>query len=238
MPDDLSINIDLADFNRTIKKYIEVSGKTFSEVVVNKSFALAGGFGNSNPGALQLTTHADAGKIARELSLKVVERVSKSGKRSIRRKISYGVGDKDILAARIVNWRLKQEGKAPLWGKMLTEASRKLTAARIRSVNFARSGWIGSIKQLAPLVGRSGSTSGVKLFGEPKGYAIIQTSGTSPSVTIVNTSMNPKQRPGQHGSASGLQRIVEAGLSRSAAAVSADLDVYIERKLQQALDRL
>ena len=229
----LNFDFDFNEFDRTLKQYAEVSEKDFADIANNKALELAGGFGNANPGALQLTHHADAAVVAQQLAARVetVERVSKSGKVTKRRKLHFGIGDKDLLSARIVNARRKRDGQPPLWGKALTEASRKLTGARIRSVNFIRSGWVASIRQLASVVGRVGGSGGVKA-DRPKGYAIAAKPGVSTSATIVNTALNPR-----HGGSNRAVGMAEAGLQEGVRRVTANMRTYIERKLQQTADR-
>src|SRR5206468_318576 len=117
-PSDVSISVDLLDFDRTLRKYIQASSKTIGEIVVDKSLSLAFE-------ALKATKFADAGKIARELAQSVTETVSvsKTGKRRVRPKLSFGIGDKSTLAARLVNSQRKALGQPPLWGRQLTEAA-------------------------------------------------------------------------------------------------------------------
>ncbi len=232
----VKIDFDLTEFNRTLKQYREESGKEMEQIVAEKAYQLAGGFGN---GALQLTEHASADKIAREMALTVtdVQKVSaKTGKVSTRRKLDFGVGYKDTLAARIVNWRRKREGKPPLWGKYLTDAARKLTASRIRSVNFVRSGWLASIKRLAPLIKKSPRAGGVK-SNRPKGYALVDRRENHPAVTIVNTAMNTLSRGNPHHNPQQMKAVAEAGLAKAVQEVIRDMRVYIERKLQKVANK-
>jgi hypothetical protein len=138
------------------------------QIVPKKSSRLDGGFSN---GALQLTEHASAGKFVREIAQAVteVQKVSaKTGKVSTWRKLDFGVSYKDALAARIVNRRRKREGTPRLWRNYLTDAARKLLASRIRTVNFARSSWLASIKRLAP-PGQTESTRRRCEGGQAKG---------------------------------------------------------------------
>lgn len=231
----VSIDIDLREFNATLKRYARESDKEMEVIVIEKSFQMAGGFGN---GALQLTKHADANKIARELaqSVEEVQRVSKSGKVSTRRKLNFGIGDKNTLAARIVNARRKRDGQPPLWGKYLTDAARKLTQSRIRSVNFIRSGWLASIKALAPLIKRSPRAGSVKA-DRPKGRAVVSNVYSRPSVEIINSAMNSLARNNTNHSPEKMKTIAEEGLAKSVAAVNRDMKTYIERKLQKVADR-
>jgi hypothetical protein len=230
------IDFDLSEFNRTLKQYRDASGKEMSQIVAEKSFQMAGGFGN---GALQLTKHADANKIARELAQSVtdVEKVSaKTGKVSVKRKLNFGIGDKSTMAARIVNWRRRRDGQPPLWGKKLTDAARKLTQSRIRSVNFIRSGWIASIRRLAPLIKKSPRAGGVKA-SNPKGYTLVDNRVNHPAVTIVNTALNSMARGNPNHSPERMKAICEDGLRKAVQAVSADMAAYTERKLQKVADK-
>src|SRR5438045_75841 len=106
----------MPDFRRTLNKYLEVSKKTVEQVVLNKSFDLA-------LAALKNTKFADAGKIAHELSQSVKSTFSTDvkGRWRVRRRLNFGLGDKNTLAARLVNSRRKALGQPPLWGRYLTD---------------------------------------------------------------------------------------------------------------------
>ena len=228
----LDINFDTREFNDTLRKYAEQSSKELDQIVLEKSQQIAFE-------ALKQTHHADPGKIARELAQSVAETqvTAKNGKIRIKRKLNFGVGDPSTLAARIVNARRRRNGEPPLWGQKLTQAAQKLTQARIRSVNFVRSGWIPSIKRLAARLGRGGNTGGVKQKGASKGYATINTGKFSPAVEIVNTAMNTLPKGDPNNDPAGMQRNALAGLQRAVTFVTRDMVVYIERKLQRVADR-
>lgn len=234
------VEFNTREFEATLRAYARESSKDFDEICLEKGFQLAGGFGAANPGALQLTRHADAGRIAREMAQTVSEtqKVSKTGKVSVRRKLSFGVGDKDLLSARIVNWRRRKEGLPPLWGQKLTAASKALTQARMKSVNFVRSGWLGTIAKLAPLLKKAGRAGGIREKGRLKGAAEMIGFGTNrPSVVIVNRAMNPERRDNPHITPARLKALADEGLARAMQFVTRDMVAYMERKLQKTADK-
>lgn len=230
----LNIDLDVVEFDNTLRQYIEHSKKDLDEIVFNKGFQLAGGFGKANPGALQLTHHADANQIRQELSQSVAQEITLSRKGKLRRgKIvtTHTDDGRNSFAARIVNAKRLKEGQPPIWGTALEEEARKLVALRVRAVNFLRSGWIPAIRKLAGLVRRSGGIDGVKQFGQPKGFALVKQGYFSPSVEIVNTALKTKGGTGR------LQGYAEAGLSEALRRLTADMRQYIERKLQKTADK-
>lgn len=240
MANPVSASFNVREFQQTLRSYARESSKDFDQIVLEKSYQLAGGFGAKNPGALQLTRHADPARIAREMALSVTEtqHTNKKGKVSIRRKLSFGSGDKNTLAARIVNWRRRKEGQPPLWGQKLDAASKALTQARVKSVNFVRSGWLASIQKLGPLIKKSGNVGGLRQKSRLKGVATTSGLGSNrPSVTVINRALNPERRGNPHVTPSRLKQMAEEGLGAAMQSVTRDMVRYMERKLQKTADK-
>lgn len=228
------LNFDFNEFDATLQRYLDETQKDVNLVVAEKAFELAGGYGNSNPGALQLTEHANAGKIGQELAATVetTQKTTRSGKVRTVQKRSFGSDDqtRKTLAARIVNARRVAQGDNPIWGAELRKEATKLTNARIKSVNFIRSGWVGAIRDLASRVRRSGSSS-IKEKGQTKGHAVVS-GGWSPSVEIINTALNPKS-----GGNSRMVAVAQRGLAKAVVSVTRSMERYLERRMQKIADK-
>jgi hypothetical protein len=107
-------------------------------------------------------------------------------------------------------------------GSFAAEYSRKVIAARLRSVAFLKAGWLPGIRRLSMIVkDRFGAATigGAKQYGVEKGAAIPAVSGDNPTATIIN-------------SAIGIDKMGVDALQRAVDGAAADMGEYIARKLE------
>jgi hypothetical protein len=239
MAQPLNIEFSFTEFDATLKQYMALSRKTSREIVLRKSMELAGGFGKASPGALQLTHRAEAEKIKAQLSRGVSQELVLSTKGKTKGKFKRSNrkividDERGNLAARIINSRLVREGKPPIWGADLAKKAQKLIAARARSVGYIASGWIAAIKGIAPKLGRSPTSGGTKVFGEPEGDFVDDTGNwNNPAVTIINQAFKGRDpKPSQ------MMTVAEDGLRKAVQKVTASMRTYIAKKLQADADK-
>ncbi len=109
------------------------------------------------------------------------------------------------------------------------QVSRKIIAARSRSVAFVKSGWLPAIKRLLGIVRQRissrTSTAGVKQVGVPKGSVRPAAPGDSPSSEAINSAL-------------GVEKVGVGPLERAFAGAAADMEVYIARKLEDRARRV
>lgn len=239
------IEIRVREFDETLRRYAEVSRKTFTQIVANKAAQLAGAYGD---GAIQNTAKADRERILRTLtrSVRSAFQYRKSGElrrhksgRIITKLEQVHLDDgKTSLAARIVNARRVKRGLDPVWGDELDAEATRLVNRRLSAVAFIRSGWLWVIDDLrrfidsAPRPGVSRSEKRSERMGH--GKLIEATLTKNPVAEITSTSVNARSWTEEQKRSAA--RIAEAGLSRAFARVTADMRAYIERKMQKSLD--
>jgi hypothetical protein len=116
-------------------------------------------------------------------------------------------------------------------------AMKKLLAARLRSDNFIRAGWIPARDQLARLTreraGLPGTDSTVRQIGKPKGNAKAAVSSLTLKCAgrIENTALAKRDKKGA------LLRIGEPGLDRAFADEAKSILDYIAKKQKPADDK-
>lgn len=214
------IKIDFTEFNRAAEQAIRHSERTYPQFINGQALAVASR-------AIKETDRADASRIASELAKNVTTKTRVSTKTG-KTKTSYRYSvDQNTLAARIINARLVDRGEKPIWGKELTKAARRMVGARLKAVNFIRSGWIYAVRTLAASVGYSaGPRDGARMTGQPKGYAIPARSAISSMVTteIGNTALlQDKRTP---------LPVAQRGLQAALNFVAKDMLDHLAKKLQ------
>lgn len=225
----LSIDLDPQSkrwFDRNIRGYLAQTKRDWADATNDFGFELAGGYGNARPGALQLTARADRTEIQRQLSAEVTTVTTKSGK--VRTKASFGTVDdaRKTLAAHIINARLADKGKQPVWGRELKKKAQELVAARVRSIGYTAAMWFAAIRVLAPFVKRRGSVSGPVKADNPTGGAIPAQPGNSPSCTIIWDAKPKHPNPG-------IEAVAAEGLRRAIIRFGRGKEEYLRKKMDQ-----
>jgi hypothetical protein len=127
----------------------------------------------------------------------------------------------------------KKSAKIHIQGKGFSEAdakevSRKIIAARLRSVAFLKSGWIPAIKRLWPIVKdkprANRNEGGARQYGQEKGSARPARDGAICVAEIIN-------------SANGIEKIGPEAAQKAIDFVAADRAAYISRKMQETARR-
>lgn len=161
------VKVNSQDFNRVMELCLKHTERTYSQFVNSRAFFVA-------KKAMEETEKADADKIVFQLAGNVRVKLGvsrKTGQRTMKRQYDVLEGS---LAARIINAKLKADGKKMIFGKEMMQAVKRMIGARLRAVAFIRSGWIYAIKTLAPLVGGGKGASifgNARMTGAAKGYA-------------------------------------------------------------------
>lgn len=214
-----SLHIAGEEFHRAAEQCIKHSERTYHQFINGQSLAVASR-------AIKETERANAQQIAAQLAknVSVKSRTSaKTGK--VRNSLKYSV-DQNTLAARIINARLIARGEKPIWGKELSKAARRMVGARIKAVNFIRSGWIYAVKTLSAAVGYSaGPRDGARMTGVAKGYAKPARPAVNSVVSaeIANTALlRDKRTP---------LPVAERGLSAALSFVAKDMLAHLAKKL-------
>jgi len=163
----LRFSYDTRNLMNTLKEYVQTTGKNMIDVLNRKGRAFSFEM-------LKLTKKTDREKIVTELGRIVkTSYLSKTGKKRTRKKLEATMNqDGTPLLALIINARRARKGEPGLYGKDMLKAMMKTLGAKLRSVGFARVGWLGDIADLAPFVKGSTQSKEAKQYGQPKGHAI------------------------------------------------------------------
>lgn len=216
---------EMRKFRATLAKYAEVNKRTFKDIVNSKALDVAFK-------SLALTEKADADKVAATLGQVATGTIKdrKTGMLKKGRRI-YDSSEASF-AARIINKRLRDQGKKMLWGDALAAAVKKFINARLRSIAFIRSGFLPAIRQLSR-VNKDASMrkmvgSLARQFGQDKGRAIPATETYQPAAYIINSAFKGSTKA---------ETVAHKGTVAALHAVRADMLVYIKSHLKPINER-
>lgn len=204
-----TISIDTREFNRVLHEYQRHSRKDWADIVNAKALDVSFR-------ALAETPKADVSEIraleAREWWPKYV------AKRIIGGGVSFRKGKAKI--------NIQGRGFSRAEAKLV---SKKIIAARARSVAFLKSGWLPAIRRLYPLV-KDRIKSGVRIggarqYGVEKGSASPAAAGDNPAAIIINSTV-------------GIEKMGVEPLQRAVDGAAADMAVYIARKMEETARRV
>lgn len=142
----------------------------------------------------------------------------------------------DNLGGKIVNRDRKVKGKKGLYGEVMEKAVAKLIKRRQRTAKFVAAGWIAAVKAIAPWVKAKGGTP------MPTGKAKSSLGGAQAARQANNkaTAAIWNNVLGGKGDGSKPERVTEVekeGLDKAVARKTADMYVYINRKLAEGAKR-
>lgn len=178
----IELKVNVEEFQRVAEAILRTSSRTYPKFLNGQALRVA-----SN--AIQATDKADRVAIERQMGVvgrKETLRGANSGGKKGWVRISKRELIDNSFAARIINARKKAMGVPLIWGKELSDAARKMVAAKVRSVAFIRSGWIPAVRALSKEVYTRGAflARDAKQVGAPKGYAIPARVTISGLVTV------------------------------------------------------
>ena len=192
----IKVSFDMTEFNAALQAVARDSSRDLPLVINSQGFHLA-------RRALKLTKRADPDKLAVQLGQVATNYGYTRGKKNVklyRRKKPIRVFDDsthDTLAHRLVNARRIKEGLRGIWGSELDARAKKLRTARLRSINFIRSGWIPALRKFFRYIAKGSRAydRSVRQIGKPKGYGSPAPRKTmTPVAEIANSAILPQSR--------------------------------------------
>jgi hypothetical protein len=224
------LRLKTAEFDRTLKQYMELSKRDWAQVFNTKGFFIA-------RRATGTTKKADAKEI-RSLRERALIGTGIRFRKGKARQVNIRDDLSTSRAARILQAARRNEGKPAIPAADLPKAVKSFIGRRLRSVAYLRSGWIPAFKILEPLVPHGGIRGGpradrsAKQFGRPKGGAKPARNLWRTTCQIFNSAITRKQGD------EGLRKFGEAGLRQAFAEELRSMKQYIERKLTERARRL
>lgn len=217
------MRVRTAEFDRTLRQYMDLSKRDWAQVFNTKGFFIA-------RRATVDTKKADPAEIRKLRERRVIGTGSKNGK---------VVKLRDPLAttraALILQARRRAQGEPAIPKRDLPAAVRKFIGARLRSVAYLKSGWlpaIGTLEPLADVRAKPRMDKSGKVLKRPKGGAKPARNYWRTFCQIFNAAITKR-----NGDA-GLRRFGQAGLQAAFDAEVRSMKEYIERKLTARAQRL
>jgi hypothetical protein len=211
------------EFDRTLKSYLAVNGRTLPEALNEKSYFIAGK-------AIRNTHKADVNQIRASLGAEMKSVVGKRGKALKKKKIGFTDKYSNSVAVAIVVAGLRKAGEAIPSAEKLAELGLALIRRRLKTVTFIRSGWLPSLRRLARFskYGRL-KFDDAKQYGQPKGGTSPATAsqGDYAKVSIWNSA------GGESKHKQALLRYGAPGLEAAVNEETASMKQYLEKKLRQ-----
>lgn len=223
-----NVTIDTREWRAAAQQLFTTSKRELPDFMNGQAFKVA-------IEAMRLTDRANRAQVERELGQVATKvRLSTSRKTGAKSFKSAGrIVEEDSLAARILGKRFKDTGSWGVRGSDMAKRVLNLIAARVRSINFIRAGWIGAIRRLDAVVRRKPRVSrsrDVKTYGVLKGGALPAADGVACAVEIFNTALSPRvKEPSKKGNP---MPVAEIGLIRAFAAATADMRQEFERRME------
>lgn len=177
----MKVAIDTSSLDRALKLYKQArKGKSYA-YCVNRALQNVAGR------AIGPTPKANPDKIAATMAsvtwMDIAYYDRKGNYKRRKRPKRYSLYNSDSFAGRIINKRHKTKGEPLVWGDELQAEAKRMVAARIRAVNFIKSGWLPSYNKLSKLIDkpirikREG-----RIVGVEKGWAIPAPKGSAVTV--------------------------------------------------------
>lgn len=139
----IKVEINTSRFDAVFRKYMELTSKSLQDAINNKLF--------------DITLHA--GRETGKADPKTI--------RSTLKAVSSQYPNRTV-AQMIVIAKARRAGQSI---KDLESEANDLIRRRVKSVGFAKAGWIPGLKTLLPLVFKSSARVGANMYGVPKGGA-------------------------------------------------------------------
>jgi hypothetical protein len=203
---DVKITVDTRDFDKAYNQYVALSKKMPADI---------------------------CNKTAYEVAKLSVARTKTTPKEQIAAELSVSGKGGAPLAALIVNAKRGKQGKKGLNGIAMAKAVATLIKRRMRTSKFIAAGWLAAVKAIAPHVsGKKGVTPSGKTKAKLGGAkAAKQQSDNKAETSIWNNVFGGK---GKNSKPDRVTQIEKEGLQRAIQEKTADMYVYINRKLAEA----
>lgn len=223
-----------AEFDRTLKQYLEYSSLTLPQVLNEKAYFIT-------TKAIYKTHKASKEEIGALMGAKYRTTWKRNANRKLKQaKVIWGTSGKywNLLGVKIILARLRKKGQKIPDKKELLDMAKKMVAARLRSIAFLRSGWIPAMKKFARFskYGRIkfGLEDSGKQYGTAKGggTAATKTSGLNAKVIFWNQAIAKRDHK------DALNRYGTAGLEAAFQEETASMKEYIERKMKEGARKL
>ena len=211
----VSIRIDTREFSQTLQRYLkECKNKTLPEILNQKAFSVL-------TSAITLTAKAKAPAI----------------RESLNRIVADKKGGHAPLAALIVQSKRKANAQRGLYGGDMREAIKKFIDKKIKAIRFLSLGWIPAATKFGLALEKPKKPSAklvaiAKRFeaGGQKGGGEIARAGFTPKAHFFNLAFS--KHPGD------AVAISEKALRVAVAGQVKDMNIYIERKMQEMTNRV
>lgn len=209
--------LDTRQFDKTLKEYMQFTKRSVAEVANAKCWFIA-------RNATNTTKAVDRSKIDAELDA------------------PSRINPEAPLAAILVNKQLRGKGMKGVSGSQMQAAIKKLKAARKRSINFLRSGWLPAVrileyhlkkgdiqfsKRYAPKLNRQ-----TKQFGREKGAAIYARPERERTFAEIENAVYGGKKPSPR-----VHDLIVEGLQKAITQEVASMKTYIERKLNPEINK-
>lgn len=211
-----TVRVDKSNFDRTFAEYVRWNKRAIPELVNKQAF---------------------------EVAKLCVRKVVASSRASIKSKLQAAsrVSPSLNVSELIVNKIRVAQGLPSLQQMELKAAGIEYVRKKMNTANFLRAGYIPAVNALDPKVKDKGANrvSGVKAFGMAKGGATAAPiESWTPSATIWNAVQGGKGQIWQGAptvNVSKVQNIIRRGLQDALNAKEADMQIYIEKKFNEAI---
>lgn len=230
-----SIRVNTREFSATLQKYLQVTGKDLAEIVNTKAFFVARGAVRNTRKADLAAMQAAIGPNGEEVighRVRIFKRKGVVRGKEITRTTFATLGKAPRLAL-IINARRGKAGLPGLTGGEMHAAMEHEWKKRKSAINFLRAGWLAAVAVFARAIGKPAgghSAAMVERFGV-HGGARVALPGFLVTAELFTTAF-AERHPGQ-----GLKLAAE-GLQSAVNHETASMRAYIERKMQERINRL
>ncbi len=223
-----------AEFNRVLQHVANASSRTYPQFLNGQALRMASF-------AVRETERADTSMIAAKLGQVSTRIVSLRGGKMLKRPRRVFSSKASLDLYRIINWRRKRTGKAPIGGAEMSVKARQIRGAALSSTAFIASGWIYAVRVLSKLAGYTVANAykGPKMTGQEKGWVTPARFALSAQVacTMGNSALLAISA-GRTGARSGRPLAVAVrGMVRARNLTARDMLDHLAKKLQPVLNQ-
>jgi hypothetical protein len=231
----MGITLEVADFNKTLERYVRESGKDMAQELNNRAFWVV-------TNAKNMTKAANGAAIRAFMQTERIATVGKSGKVLKKpRRERHGT----LQGYKIYNFRRVKAGLAPLGGPAMSKPFKKFVNYVVKSCGYIRAGWIPAQKLFEPFskgyipgmsrIKRAGVaiTSAFEKMQNKKGYlggGTIAVWGASPMIEA--KFWNSAVGAGEYGKAHQAPENLQKAIEGQAADMKIGIAHYLQKKAE------